>query len=318
MELSVVIVTYNSADVLEGCWRSVRSCLPEAEVIVVDNASTDATPALCGRLGGVSLLVNDHNQGFGRACNRGARAARGSHVLFLNPDVRVTAVDQPALNALLSGARLGLVAPSIENGMSGGSTGEHWPRELLRQVIGPLRPRELPRARRFVLRSSPWWPSGAALLVARSEFERVGGFDPRFFLYFEDLDLARRYHAAGLPVTRTAALTAAHSGGASSSGDQSGAVVRMVWSYLSWIEYLCTWNGSAQAARAARVAWRLRRLIDASLAALERAGPLQGRARRKREQLSALDSFVEWQCSFGAGTADRDFCPRARDILAAR
>jgi N-acetylglucosaminyl-diphospho-decaprenol L-rhamnosyltransferase len=317
MDLSIVIVTYNSAGVLEGCCASLDQHLREAEVIVVDNASTDETRQLCGELERVTLIAGERNEGFGRACNRGAEAARGSHLLFLNPDVRVTAVDRGGLAALQQESPFGLVAPVLEHGMSGGSMDEHWSRDLLRHVLGPLRPRELPAVGRVVSRRSGWWPAGAVLLVDREEFRRLGGFDPRYFLYYEDIDLARRYRATGLPVRLTQSLRARHEGGTSSSGAQSGSAIRNGWSYLSWIEYICTWDGDRAAQRAAGAARWVGRTVDLALRVLERAAPLAQRVARKRAELSEMRAFISWQCSFGDGTADDGFCPRARRIVGA-
>jgi GT2 family glycosyltransferase len=183
-------------------------------------------------------------------------------------------------------------------------------------VAGPLRPRELPVLPKRVKPQDGWWPPGALLLVAKSEFTRVGGFDPRFFLYYEDQDLARRYRAAGLPVRSTRAVRARHQRGQSSTGEAAGAAVRQGWSYLSWIEYLFMWHGSATAVRAARSARAMRALIDRALAVLERGGPLSGLAARKRSELAELEQFVRWQSSLGEGTAASDFCPNAREIVA--
>ncbi len=315
MKLSAAIVTHNSAGVLEACCRSVRELLPSAEIIVVDNASTDETQRICRGLDDVRLLANSTNAGFGRACNQGAAAARGSHVLFLNPDVEISRVDARALAAEVSTEPFGLLAPILEDGTRGGSIDEAWPRDLFRHVVGPLRPRELPASPGLLPRRGIWWPVGALLLVNREEFGRLGGFDPRFFLYYEDRDLARRYHAARLPVRTTQSVWARHRGGGSSAGDASGVATREGWSYLSWLEYLCTWNGRDTALRAARSARMLRHEVDRGLALLAHVGPASGRVARKRLELAELDRFVQWQSTFAEGTAAADYCPRARAIV---
>lgn len=92
--------------------------------------------------------------------------------------------------------------------------------------------------------------------------------------------------------------------------------VRQGWSYLSWIEYLCRWNGRDVAERAARSARGLRVGVNCTLALLERLGLMSARVTRKRHELAALESFLRWQCSFGDGAAEIDFCPTARKIVA--
>jgi N-acetylglucosaminyl-diphospho-decaprenol L-rhamnosyltransferase len=317
MKLSVIIVTHNSAGVLEACWRSVRSSLSDAEIIVVDNASSDDTQRMCEELDGVRLIADGVNAGFGRACNQGAESATGSHILFLNPDVEIRQVDLPALQSESDLTPFGLVSPVIRSAGRAGSTVQPWTRELLHHVAGPLRPHELPAMPQLPIRRRTWWPIGAALLVDREEFDRIGGFDRRFFLYYEDLDLARRYRVAGLPVRITAAVCTEHRHGSSSVGETSGVAVRHGWSYLSWIEYLCIWYGPDTAARAARWARALRAQVNRALELGARHGPLSRRLARKRSELAELDSFIRWQCSSEEGTAAADFCPQAREILAA-
>jgi N-acetylglucosaminyl-diphospho-decaprenol L-rhamnosyltransferase len=314
MTLSVTIVTHNSAGVLRACWRSVRCSMPGAEIIVVDNASTDDTKLVCEELDGVKLIANAVNEGYGRACNRGAASANGSHVLFVNPDVEIGAVDLTALRSEAARAPFGLVAPMLKHGTH---PVPHWPADLVRHVTGPLRPRELPAFPKPPHRGDRWWPAGALLLVDRQEFLDLGGFDPRFFLYYEDLDLARRYRAAGLPVRVTRSVRALHARGMSSAESGSGAAARQGWSYLSWIEYLLIWYGPDTAQRAARYARRLRCSVNHTLGLLERARPIARRAARKRLELAEIEAFVRWQCSFGPGTAADDFCPQAREMLSA-
>jgi N-acetylglucosaminyl-diphospho-decaprenol L-rhamnosyltransferase len=313
VSISVIIVTHNSAAVIEQCCRAAKALLPGAEIIVVDNASSDDTRRLCQGIDGVKLIANDTNTGYGRACNQGASAATGSVLMFLNPDIELQAIDAAALEHESSTVPFGLVAPDL--GRS--HTVQHWLVELARHVMGPVRPRELPSVRWPLLRRGAWWPVGAVLLAEPGEFTRLGGFDRRFFLYYEDLDLARRYRAAGLPVRITRAVRAQHTRGGSSTGSDSHAAVRQGWSYLSWLEYLSIWNGTAKAVRAAKCADVLRSVLRLGLTLLERIGPLAERAARKRREFDDIDAFVRRQSSFEAGAAASDFCPQAREIMAA-
>jgi GT2 family glycosyltransferase len=317
MNLAAVIVTHNSASVLETCCRSVRSLLPSAEIIVVDNASTDDTQHLCRRLDGVRLIANSVNVGYGRACNQGAEAAGRSHVLFLNPDVEIVAVDERGLHEQASATPFGLVAPRLQWNARGTRTVRHWTFDLFTHVFKPLWPRELPEPPSLVKRGNDWWPAGALLLVDRAEFLGLGGFDPRFFLYYEDLDLARRYRAADLSIRTTAALRGRHRGGTSSAGDGASSALRDGWSYLSWIEYLYTWNGRETAVRAAKSASLLRRQVYLVLGLLTRVGPASGRARRKRLELVELEHFVRARSASPNGSAADGFCPEARAIVSA-
>ncbi len=109
--ISVVIVTYNSEACVGACIDSLAASLPDAEILVVDNASTDASRAAAARHG-ATVVELPENVGFGRACNVGARRATREHVLFLNPDVTIRAVDAGELAKLLGTVSLGLVVPA--------------------------------------------------------------------------------------------------------------------------------------------------------------------------------------------------------------
>ncbi len=319
--LSVVVVTHNSADVVGRCLASIRRRLPDSQILVVDNASSDETITRSQEVTVVVSVRNADNIGFGRACNQGAEAADGSHVVFVNPDVRVIEIDHAILCTELSQEPFGLKGPLFRDGSRTGPLllpDRFWPIEVLKHALGPLRPRELPALPKASVRRSTWWPAGAMLLCSRAEFLGLGGFRPEFFLYSEDRDLARRYRAAGLPVGTTRSIIASHTQGTSSASEDSLRTVAGGWAYLGWIEYLSAWHGQATARRAvAAVDW-LRARADDALALLASGGPLSRRARRKRMQLRGVEEFVRWQSSHTDGTAERGFCPHAREIIAGR
>ena len=145
MSLSVVIVTYRSDRCIEGALASVRSQLPEAEIVVVDNASDDETRTVVRDFGGVRLVEQEENVGFGRACNTGARHASGTRVLFVNPDVRIVSAE-PAELARSGPNGFGLLGGYLAE--DPGSVPEdslrgerHWLHEYVGQTFGLLRPR---------------------------------------------------------------------------------------------------------------------------------------------------------------------------------
>src|SRR3954453_8977381 len=101
--LSVVIVTYDSAACVARCIEAVQVMLSAADVIVVDNESRNDTLSLVAAASPHARGIRTgDNLGFGRGCNAGAEAAVGSHLLFLNPDVVVTAVQRDQLDSLLA------------------------------------------------------------------------------------------------------------------------------------------------------------------------------------------------------------------------
>ena len=279
--ISVVIVTFNSAGCVGMCLDAVGRWLPGAEKLVIDNASVDGTRSVAERHGAKVVELHE-NIGFGRACNVGADRTERGHILFLNPDVEIRSADADALTRLLEAVELGLVVPSSSG--RGFAFGEPscW-QEALSLTFGTLRPRELPQRLRPPRSGQPLWASGAALLVRRSEFLGVGGFDRRYFMYYEDRELSLRYRKAGLSVRVTPALVAEHAGGGSSDlGDRRADIIAFVM--MGWLQYTYTARGPTAAARGWRLIRGVHALIRRTVGVASRVIP-SGRLTRKSLQL---------------------------------
>jgi len=183
---SVVLVSYNSAHVLGDAIRSVPA---GNQVIVADNASKDDSAALARSLG-AEVIESGQNLGFGTACNRGAAIARHERLLFLNPDA-VLAPDALEHLARAFDAYPESVAfnPRVLD-----PDGSQFFRR--RTILLPrpywFRPKGLPTSDQRIIMAS-----GAALLVRKSEFDKLGGFDENIFLYYEDDDLSARIVKSG-------------------------------------------------------------------------------------------------------------------------
>lgn len=223
--VDVVVVSYNSRGTLRAC---VEPLVSESalEVLVVDNASPDESLADVADLP-LERLPLDRNFGFAYACNRGFEAGSAPYVLFLNPDARISADSIQALaGTLASDETLGAVAPRLltEDGEIDYSV-RRFPR--LRSTFSQalFLHRLFPRAdwvdevvrqpSRYEKRGPVEWVSGACVLVRREALDSIGGWDERFFLYGEDVDLCRRFSERGLGVVYEPAATAVHVGGAS-------------------------------------------------------------------------------------------------------
>jgi N-acetylglucosaminyl-diphospho-decaprenol L-rhamnosyltransferase len=201
-DVSIVIVNWNGGELLARCLDSLR---PRgelaAEVIVIDNASSDGSAALGTWPGGeIQLILNGENVGFARACNQGIRRGGGRYVLLLNPDARLVAGALEALVAFMDAhPEAGAAGPTLLN--PDGSlqpSGGQLPglRRLL--AIHPLLVRALRvpddrlRRRDFGHVAAVEEASGACLIVRRAAVDAVGLLDERFFLYYEDVDWCRR------------------------------------------------------------------------------------------------------------------------------
>jgi GT2 family glycosyltransferase len=222
-DLDVVIVNWNAGALLRDCLAGLAEAdgAERVAVAVVDNASQDGSleglPALPGPL---RLIRNRENLGFGRACNQGAAAGTAPAILFLNPDARVARDTlSQARKALLADEGLGIVGARLTE--SDGRTARSCAR-------APAPVAMLGRA--FALDRLGLVPShflldwdhgqdrdvdqvmGAFLMIRRDLFDALGGFDERFFVYYEDVDLCARVRAAGFTVRHLAGPSARHLG----------------------------------------------------------------------------------------------------------
>jgi GT2 family glycosyltransferase len=308
--ISVVVVTYHSAECIADCLASVRRVLPDAEIVVVDNNSKDDTVNLAAAaVDGVRLIELEENVGFGRACNVGAKTAMRAHLLFLNPDTRVEEVDREGLAQLLTRRPFGLVAPTFDDEPERRRLESHWVLELASHAAGMLRPREWrPPRVRHSQDGTRAWVGGAMLLANRDEFLKLGGFDPRFFLYYEDRDLSRRYRESGFPISTTQVLGGTHQGGASSTR-HGPATAPTAWGLLGWIQYVSIHSGSRPAYRVARAAVLSLRAMRFVMRAVGASG--WERARRKNRQLDEVLQLLAAR----AKSDDGRFCPDALAVL---
>ena len=198
VRLSVVVVTYNSADAVARCLPALVDQLdPEDELIVVDNASRDRTlSAVTAAAPAAVIIAGGSNVGFAAASNAGAAAARGELLLLLNPDALpgagfVQAIRRPWQEGRGWKAWMGVV--TMDGGQRVNTTGGvvhfsgiAWSGEAGRPAT------EVPRTPVEVA-----FVSGACLAVPRETWRRQGGFSPHFFMYCEDVDLSFRLRLSG-------------------------------------------------------------------------------------------------------------------------
>lgn len=222
MVISAIVVSHDSERVLPRCLGSLAEAAGRGlEVVVVDSGSSDASPDLVrARFGFARVLELRENVGFGAAVNRGVAASTGESLLLLNPDAwpEDDALDRLAA-ALAADPRLGLVAPRLhypdgrpqfvwapDRGVAGEALQKaRNPHEARRWSHRPLE--------RLLRLLGPGWLTVACALLRRQAFEQVGGFDERYFLYFEDVDLGMRLRRAGWRAAVVEGARACHLGG---------------------------------------------------------------------------------------------------------
>lgn len=220
--ISVVVVNFRQWDNTVALTHDLDNadCMRagQAEIVLIDNDPTGHPLRRCVRhWPGVSLRCFDRNRGFARAVNEGCRRARGQWLLLLNPDVRVP---EEFLDKALVAAealarrepRAGIVGFQLRHA-DGTRQGSYGPFPTVANVLaGLLRPRARRRCQPACAhdpRPVPW-VTGCCLLVRRDCWRDLGGFDEDFFLYYEDVDLCRRAHAAGWSVWYDPAVRVTH------------------------------------------------------------------------------------------------------------
>jgi len=209
VSVSVVLVTYESAEDLAACVGSLPAAAGphELEIVVVDNASRDASAEIARGLG-IKVLENPANLGLSRAIDRGAASTAAPWLLLVNPDTRLA---PGSLARLLETAgadpTIGCVGPHLRN--SDGSeypTGRRFPSILVgafHAALGTVwqgNPATRHYHMRDVDRSRPVqvdWVSGACMLLRRDAYEAAGRFDAGYFMYFEEMDFCLRLARAG-------------------------------------------------------------------------------------------------------------------------
>jgi GT2 family glycosyltransferase len=216
IELSIVIVNFQTKSLLESCIRSVLNSgiRPTFEIVVVDNNSKDGSAKLIGEhFTQVRLIRNNENVGFARAVNRAFRQCKGRYLLILNPDIEVT---RGATNSLFdymeSHSDVALTSPKLLNAdgtlQYSCRTYYNIPIILMRRtILGKLFPNHRIIRNHLMM---DWdhadtrevdWVLGGAMMLRREIFsDRQIIMDERFFLYFEDVDLCLRLRKAGWKV----------------------------------------------------------------------------------------------------------------------
>jgi N-acetylglucosaminyl-diphospho-decaprenol L-rhamnosyltransferase len=208
---------------LLNCLASIRANAGPCEVVVVDNGSTDGSAeAVRQAYPGIRAITQPENQGYAHANMIGFRESKGRHVLFLNSDTIVPPGTLPCLiDFLEKEPPIAACGPKLLR--PGGLTQPYAfgkdPRltYLIARALVRLGFRASLHNWETVAVQPVDWISGACLLVRRSAFEQVGGFDERIFMYFEDNDLCLRLRRAGWKIVYNPLVTITHVGGASLS-----------------------------------------------------------------------------------------------------
>jgi GT2 family glycosyltransferase len=290
--LSIIIVNWNSKDLLRQCLLSLQATASELapQIVVVDGGSFDGCgEMLAAEFPDVVFAQSQDNIGFGRANNLGFEQATGEALLLLNPDTEVL---PGAIEVLLAELQrlpaAGIIGPRLLNSDRSLQTSvQALPRpfrqafdsEILRRLLWPFRlwapptdfvPRETIEIEAY---------SGACMMVWAETFRKVGGFSPQYFMYAEDVDLCLKVRQAGLRVYHTPSASVVHHGGASSSSQGSSFAAVMMHEAVH--TYMLSNHGRLHAAayRAAVAAAAIARMLPRSLGVVFGTDDARGRSK---------------------------------------
>lgn len=223
MKTSIIIVNYNGGTYTRQCLVSLFQYHSEndIEVIVVDNNSTDGSSAeLPKEFPEITFIALPENRGFGPANNIGAGAATGEILFFVNNDTIFTSnILDPLVRLISRDGGIGIAAPKLlnEDGSFQLSFGKYptiaAERKAKRAGRNPLNDNEMDAFSSEPVRRD--WVTGAALIISREIFLNAGGFDERYFMYFEDIDLCKRVSNKGYSIQYYPAVSMIHLGGKS-------------------------------------------------------------------------------------------------------
>lgn len=263
MDVSIVIVNWNTCDILRDCLASIyeNNIGVKFEVIVVDNASSDGSQEMIQEQFPQAIVIaNKTNRGFASANNQGMAIAQGRYVLLLNSDTivldgaidKVVAFADTHPKAGITGCRVLNEDKTLQLSCF------MFPSVLNMALWVSYLFKVFPRSRFFGRDRMTWWDgddvrevdvlTGCFMLVRREAMEQVGPMDEQFFMYFEETDWCYRFKQAGWKVMFTPNAEIVHLGGASSKKVRTGMVNQWRRSMLlyykkhkSLLAYISAW-----------------------------------------------------------------------------
>ncbi|WP_083980260.1 glycosyltransferase family 2 protein [Demequina salsinemoris] len=231
--LSVVIVTYNSADVIRLCLGALGSVSDQLEVVVVDNASEDETTHIIRtEFPRVILVESATNSGFSNGVHQGVALTTGSVLCLLNPDAMITSSELRALaEDLAESSTAGVLAPLVVHPsgrlsiVSAGWQPTTWRMFSHYSGLSRLSGGSTRAQGHYLLpgqlgdeRMSVEWVTGACMLISRACWQSTGGLSDRWFMYAEDIEFCRRASRHGYGIELDPRVIAEHAHGSSSAG----------------------------------------------------------------------------------------------------
>lgn len=219
--LSIIIPTWNTLDITLNCVKTIQKYLPQNyyEIIIVDNGSTDNSKNIFSKLKSIKYIYNSHNLGFSKANNIGAKQAVGNYLLFLNSDMEL--IDSSLVEMakyLENHSEIGAIGPQFLNTdhtIQGSIMPPQTPLNAFKEYwLGKTGSYSKYFLKNTTIVSSI---SGGAILIKKDIFNKIDGWDERYFFYYEDLELCRQVRKLGKDIVYYPKSKIIHRHGASGS-----------------------------------------------------------------------------------------------------
>ena len=261
MDVSIVIVNYKSKDLTLNCLRSIKNADwagLDYEIMVVDNYSGDLASRDLEPFGEIKFVMNGRNMGYGAANNQGIGQSQGKYIVIMNPDTSASKdIFIKLFDFMENNPRVGVAGPKQFNlDQTVQETCFRWPGLLTplyrRTPLGKIgfAKRNLDR---FLYKDynkdkigEVDWLLGSFLFCRAEALRQVGAFDERFFIYFEDIDLCRRFWGGGWQVIYNPDAVITHNHARQSARTPWYKFFKSIaaWHHLaSWVKYLWKWRG---------------------------------------------------------------------------
>jgi len=225
-QITISIVSHQQAHLVSQLLADIdRYCGPQVEVIVTQNVQEEQPIDTGKYLHNIKLISNTSPKGFGANHNAAFALAKGRYFCVMNPDVRFSANPFAELLACLSNSHVGIAAPlvlSTDGSIEDSARRFPTPIQILAKSLGSMRLPDYVTDNGIV---SPDWVAGMFMLFPAAVFRRIGGFDARYYLYSEDVDLCARLKLAGYEIAMCPKVQVVHEARRQSHRD---------WKYLRW------------------------------------------------------------------------------------
>ena len=245
---SIIIVTYKSQETITRLLKSLQNFLIKGtyEIIVVDNNSADKTLVKISDFSNIKAISLDKNRGFAYACHAGVARSKGNNLLFINPDVYIQDEVLSKLISLISDRTIGVIGTKILNIDGSVQCSVRRFPTLFSQLLIVLKLNHITTSFtslkkyfatdfNYEKESDVDQVMGAMFLTKKSVWDDIGGFDKRFFIWFEEVDYCFQVKKNGLRVVYTPYSSVVHAGGESFS--KVSFLKKQYWYVRSMLQY---------------------------------------------------------------------------------